>query len=183
MLSRTGRPSKVNGTFFAVRRDIVNSIPYDTVSDDEFVSHCALTKGYRVDYSPEAVVQVVDPFIVTDLIARRVRILMGHFLLRKRHGHKVPTTSIILGLICLLRAARKDPRRLRILPLAILLELISRSIAILRVWLGEVPYVYRIDNTKTAVAEEQTLLPVTDRGLLLQSQRLSKRANNVQPRS
>ena len=165
MLSRNGRPSKVNGTFFAARREIIETVPSDTVSDDEFISHCALTKGYRVDFSPKAVVEVVDPFIITDFIARRVRILMGHFWLTKRYGHKIPTTFFLLGLVCLFRAVKNGPNRLRILPLTMLLEFISRTIAMVRVWFGQVPYVYRIENTKMVpTAEEQTLLVIGRKG-------------------
>lgn len=147
-LARLGKAPKVNGTFFAVRRGIAESIPIDTVSDDEYFSHRAQAKGYRVVYVPRAIVRVVDPFLVCDYIRKRVRIIAGHFWLRKRFGHETPTTSIVLGFRSAIRAVLKDRSNLVVLPFAFVLELLCRILVIAKVSWGHVPFIYRLDNTK-----------------------------------
>ncbi|MDI6846683.1 MAG: glycosyltransferase, partial [Candidatus Bathyarchaeia archaeon] len=88
---REGETPKVNGTFFAMRRNVVSHLPRYVVSDDECISWCAQRKGYRVVYAPNAIVYTKDPENCKDYVAKRRRIFAGHFLIKKTMGYTVPT--------------------------------------------------------------------------------------------
>lgn len=85
---------KVNGGFFAFRKEILDCIPSSIVSDDEYISWCAQDRGYKVTYAPDAKIYATGPQNVRDYLSTRRRILGGHFLIKNALHYSVPTTRI-----------------------------------------------------------------------------------------
>jgi cellulose synthase/poly-beta-1,6-N-acetylglucosamine synthase-like glycosyltransferase len=139
---------KVNGTFFAVRRKVIDHLPQQTVSDDEYISWWAQKKGYRVVYAPNAVVYTKDPENCKDYIAKRRRIFTGHLLIKKTMGYTVPTTRVSRVIPRLLRFSIGEKGKILDLLAMLCLQVVSYTLAITDVAMGNVPYRYRVESGK-----------------------------------
>lgn len=147
-LGRKNLPPKVNGTFFAARREVVEGFPHYVVSDDEYASWCAQRLGYKVVYVPEAIVYTKDPTGFKDYVAKRRRILGGHILIKKSLNYTVPTTDIRTVSVSFLRLALKQWRKIPHITVMAFLELLSRGLAVYDVIRNKVSYCYRVDSAK-----------------------------------
>jgi cellulose synthase/poly-beta-1,6-N-acetylglucosamine synthase-like glycosyltransferase len=147
-LINKGKAPKVNGTFFAVRRNAVELLPRYTVSDDEYISWCAQKKGYIVTYAPKAIVYTKDPENFADYIAKRRRIFLGHFLVRKTLGHVVPTTRVSEIMPLLLKFFINKKRKVFYFFVMFFLQFLSYILALLDLSTGNIQYRYRIESAK-----------------------------------
>lgn len=75
----------VTGALYAIRRDLWEPLPPDTILDDVLVPMRILLKGYRVVYEPEAIAFDRLRDQVPGEFARKVRTLAGNFQLLGRH--------------------------------------------------------------------------------------------------
>lgn len=139
---------KVNGTFFALRKHLVNHLPYNVVSDDEYFSWYIQRKGYRVVYAPDAVVFTKDPENCNDYISKRKRIFVGHFLIKKTTGYLVPTIKFKKVFPHLLKFWIKEKQRIFYLFSMLFLQCISYILAIIDVMTNNIPYCYRVESAK-----------------------------------
>lgn len=140
---------KVNGAFFAFRRDVVDHIPNSVVSDDEYISWRAQKQGYKATYVSGAKVYAKDPVNIRDYISKRRRILGGHFLIRNTLNYEVPTTRIDLLLPELGRLMVKHWKRISYLSTMIFLECLCRPLAFSDVVRGKVSPRYRVESAKS----------------------------------
>lgn len=147
-LKRNRLPPKVNGTFFAVRKDVVKHFPYFIVSDDEYASWRAQSKGFEVAYVPQAVTYTQDPTNFRDYVAKRKRIYCGHLWIKKQLKYTVPTTSLRKVHFLFLRLVLKRWRKIPSIIIMLFLEFISRVLAIADTTRGKIPYLYRLESAK-----------------------------------
>jgi len=147
-LVRKKEAPKVNGTFFAVRKNVISHLPHHTVSDDEYISCCAQRKGHRVVYAPNAIVYTKDPENCKDYIAKRRRIFTGHLLIKKNMGYTVPTTRISEIIPRLLRVLIREKRRILDVFVMLYLQCVSYMLAIFDVVTNNIPYCYRVESGK-----------------------------------
>jgi cellulose synthase/poly-beta-1,6-N-acetylglucosamine synthase-like glycosyltransferase len=145
---REGRSPKVNGTFFAVKKSVISHLPRHVVSDDEYVSWNAQSKGYRVAYAPEAIVYTKDPETFKDYIAKRRRIFVGHFLMKKTMGYTVPTTRFSKIMPKLLGFLSREKSKAPDFLVMLVMQFIAYVLAISDMVLGKIPYRYRVESAK-----------------------------------
>lgn len=142
-LMSKGLAPKVNGTFFAFRRDIVNSFPRIVVSDDEYVSWQAQKKGYKIVYVPNALVFTRDPHSFRDFIRWQGRIIAGQFYMKRHFNYDVPTMRISVAVKGgMLKLFSKYRRKFLSLLTLSLLGALSFVLAYVKFVQGDVPYVY-----------------------------------------
>jgi len=142
-LMSKGLAPKVNGTFYAFRRGIVDFFPRLVVSDDEYVSWQSQKKGYKIVYVPNASVFTRDPHSFRDFIKWQTRIIAGQFYMKRYFKYDVPTMQMSVavrgGLFKLLSKHRR--KVLSLLTLS-LLGAVSFVLAYVKFVRGDVPYVY-----------------------------------------
>lgn len=142
-LMRKGHVPKVNGTFYAFRKSIVDSFPRIVVSDDEYVSWLAQKKGYKIVYAPGALVFTTDPHSLIDFIKWQERIIAGQLYMKRHFHYDVPTMRISVGLsggiVKLFSKYRGKAFSLFVLSA---LGALSVFLAYLKLVKGEVPYAY-----------------------------------------
>ncbi len=142
-LVEMGLATKVDGSFYAFRRDILTRFPPYMISDDEYVSWRAQKGGYRVVYSPKAVVSTDDPSSFKSFINWQRRVILGQFYIKRDFGYSVPTMNpslAISGFIDLVKKYRW--RRIpEILGLA-LLGALSYIQALIMFTRKELPHLY-----------------------------------------
>jgi len=142
LMSRGFAP-KVNGTFYAFQRRLVDSFPHFVVSDDEYVSWQVQKQGYKIVYVPNAIVFTNDPRSVRDFIKWQTRIIAGQFYMKKYFKYNVPTMRMSVavrgGLFKLLSIHR---RRVLSLLTLFFLGAVSFVLAYVKFVRRDVPYVY-----------------------------------------
>jgi cellulose synthase/poly-beta-1,6-N-acetylglucosamine synthase-like glycosyltransferase len=79
--SKVDSPVGVYGGFYAVRRELVCTLPEDTVLDDMLQPLSIIRQGYRSVFDARAVVYDVWPRSFKDEFSRKVRTLAGNFQL------------------------------------------------------------------------------------------------------
>lgn len=67
-----------SGYLFAMKNGIVDKIPKETLSDDGLISFLIHSKGYKIDYKPEAKVYVKFPTNLKDWINQKRRSAGGY---------------------------------------------------------------------------------------------------------
>jgi hyaluronan synthase/N-acetylglucosaminyltransferase len=141
-LSGNGETPKVNGSFYAIRRGIVDVFPRHVVSDDEYASWQAQKKGYRIIYVPEAMVYTDDPSTFEGFLDWQRRIIVGQMYMKRHFNYRVPTLRVSLAVPGLLKLVKENRRKvLSLLALAALggLSFLLAYITFLR---NEIPYAY-----------------------------------------
>jgi len=139
---------KVNGAFFAFRKKIVDHIPQMVVSDDEYISWCAQTQGHKVTYVSDAKVYAKDPMNVRDYLAKRRRVLGGHFLIKNTSHYIVPTTRIDVLAPVFGKVAVKYWRKSSYLIAIVFFESLCRLFAFSDAIQGKVSPRYRAESSK-----------------------------------
>lgn len=143
-----GTSPKVNGTFFAVRTDVIDDLPQYVVSDDEYVSWSAQKRGYRVVYAPKALVYTKDPENFRDYVAKRRRIFAGHFLIKRTMGYSVPTTRFSKVIPKLLNFSLRKKSQIANVFVMLVMQSVAYILAVSDVILGKTPYRYRVESAK-----------------------------------
>lgn len=75
--SRVGSVMGVDGGMYLVRKQLVPSLPPDTILDDFVVSMRVIRQGYRVVYDPAAVADEGATALAAQEFRRRVRVMAG----------------------------------------------------------------------------------------------------------
>ncbi len=133
---------KVDGTFYAVRKSAVDGFPTYVVSDDEYASWRAQSKGYKVVCVPEAVVYTEDPASFSDFIEWQKRIIAGQMYMKKHFNYVVPTTRASILLPVFLKLTRKHWRSFHNISTMLLLEFVSLVFSLRMFFQHKVPYIY-----------------------------------------
>ena len=74
----------VTGCIFAIRRDIAEPVPEDSLADDALMPLSVVVRGYRVVHEPGAVAYEVPTVLATDF-SRKMRTLAGLYQLVRYH--------------------------------------------------------------------------------------------------
>jgi cellulose synthase/poly-beta-1,6-N-acetylglucosamine synthase-like glycosyltransferase len=74
-------------------RNIIESIPKDTVVDEAWIERADRSKGFSLRYAAGAVVYNHGPETVSDFLKQRRRIHSGHLCLKKQSGYMVSTMN------------------------------------------------------------------------------------------
>jgi len=141
LMSR-GLVPKVDGSFYAIRRDILNCFPLKVISDDEYASLQAQRKGYRIVYVPNALVYVKDPSSFYGFVKWQKRIISGQMFMKKRFNYRVPTMQASIAAYCWLRLWKKHRRKAFSIITLLFLGGISFILAFITYIRNEVPYIY-----------------------------------------
>jgi len=141
-LTKRNMTPKVDGTFYAVRKSVVEGFPTHVVSDDEYASWRAQSKGYKVVYVPDAVVYTEDPSSFKGFIEWQKRIIAGQMYMKKHFRYVVPTTKASVLLPIFLKLTRKHWKRFHHILALLLLEFISLILSFRMIFQHKVPYIY-----------------------------------------
>ncbi|MCX8190667.1 MAG: glycosyltransferase [Candidatus Aenigmarchaeota archaeon] len=74
------------GYLYALRRNLVERIPSNSLSDDAVIGYLVKSKGYLVRYEPRAVVYIKFPLSIRDFIKQKSRTRAGFLQLRRWFG-------------------------------------------------------------------------------------------------
>jgi len=141
-LAGRGKIPKVNGTFYAIRRNVLDAFPRSVVSDDEYASWLAQKKGFHIAYVPEALVYTRDPHTFGGFIRWQKRIIAGQMLMRRYFNYQVPTMRVRVVVPCLLKLISKHRRKMLDLLTLFSLGILSYSLAFISLLRNEIPYTY-----------------------------------------
>lgn len=116
-----------------IRTRLLPELPVGVVNDGAYIAGRIREMGYKISYQPGAVVRIDVPRRMIDLVRQRRRILYGHIQVKRLVGRAPrtvetmmffsPTTSV--KIVIRMLAAR--PRRVLVLPIAAVGELIAVS--------------------------------------------------------
>jgi len=116
-----------------IRSELLPELPSGVVNDGAYIAGRIREMGYRIGYQPEAAVQIDVPRRMVDLVRQRRRILFGHIQVKRLVG-KAPRTvetmmffSPVRAASIVIRMLANKPRRVLILPVATVGELIALS--------------------------------------------------------
>lgn len=141
-LTRRNMVPKVNGTCYAIRRNIVARFPFYVVSDDEYASWHAQNNGYKVVYVSDAVAYTKDPVSFRSFIRWQKRIIAGQLYIKKHFDYSVPTMKASISLPVSLKLIKKYWKNFpHILTLALLAG-ISLILAFKTFFECKIPYIY-----------------------------------------
>jgi len=141
LMSR-GLVPKVDGSFYAIRRDILNCFPQKVISDDEYASLLAQKKGYQIIYVANAMVYVRDPSSFDGFIEWQKRIISGQMYMKRHFNYRVPTMQASIVAYCWLTLWKRHKRKVFSIVTLLLLGSISFILAFITYLRNEVPYIY-----------------------------------------
>jgi len=141
-LASRGWTPKVNGTFYAVRRNIVDAFPRNVVSDDEYASWRAQKMGFHIVYVPTAMVYTRDPSTFCGFIRWQRRIIVGQMYMKRHFDYQVPTMRASVAAPRLLKLLIRHRRKLLSLLTLFLLGALSFLLAFVTFLRNEIPYAY-----------------------------------------
>ena len=84
--SRVGSVVGVTGAIYAIRRELFEALPPDTILDDVLLPMRIARRGYRVVFEPEARAYDGAPSSLSGEFARKVRTISGNFQLFARES-------------------------------------------------------------------------------------------------
>ena len=91
--------------------------------DEAEIEYAIVARGLRVAYVPEAIVHTPSPLTIRDYMKQRIRVTLGHLLLRQRTGFAIGSLSAGTRIKAVLRVIRADSSGWPALALGIILEL------------------------------------------------------------
>jgi poly-beta-1,6-N-acetyl-D-glucosamine synthase len=116
-----------------IRSELLPELPRGVVNDGAYIAGKISERGFRVGFQPDAVVQIDVPRRMVDLIRQRRRILFGHIQVKRLVG-KAPRTvetmmlfSPLQSVTIVIRMLAEKPKRVLVLPIGALGELIALS--------------------------------------------------------
>ncbi len=141
-LTQKGLVPKVNGSFYAIRRDIVDAFPRHVVSDDEYASWQAQKKGCKIVYVPDAMVYARDPSTFGGFLKWQRRIIAGQMYMKRHFNYQVPTLQVSIAVPGLVKLLKKHKGRIMSLLALAGLGGLSFFLAFITFLRNEVPYAY-----------------------------------------
>ncbi len=81
-LSKEGKFFECSGYLFAIRNGVISEFPLDC-SEDSIIPFLFWQKGYKIAYSEDAKVHVINPTNFQDYVTQKVRNIKGHENLNK----------------------------------------------------------------------------------------------------
>ena len=91
--------------------------------DEAEIEYAIVARGLRVAYVAEALVHTPSPLTIRDYMKQRIRVTLGHLLLRQRSGFAIGSLSTGTRIKAVLRVIRADSSGWPALALGIILEL------------------------------------------------------------
>jgi poly-beta-1,6-N-acetyl-D-glucosamine synthase len=119
--------------FMVIRSELLPELPKGVVNDGAYIAGRIREKGFRVGFRPEATVRIDVPRRMVDIIRQRRRILFGHIQVKRLVGKAPRTVETMMffspfeSISIVIRMLASKPRRILVLPVAIVGELISVS--------------------------------------------------------
>lgn len=116
-----------------IRSELLPELPPGVVNDGAYIAGRIREMGFRIAFQPEAVVHIDVPRRMTDLIRQRRRILFGHIQVKRLVGKAPRTVETMMffspheSLRIVMRMLANRPRRVLILPIAAMGELLALS--------------------------------------------------------
>lgn len=127
-LNHAGLSNHNSDELMIVRRNLLGNLPADVVNDGAYIGGLLHKKGYLVNFSESAKVEIEVPKDVRGLIEQRRRIIYGHVQVWKRLGSPPRTVESLLftkpriALDALRSTVRLRPKSLLVLPVAAVVE-------------------------------------------------------------
>ena len=129
-------------------RNIFDSMPTDTATDEACLEAMIKARGYKLHYSPDAVFYNKGPETISDLIKQRVRIHIGHIHLAHVHSYRPSTTGNILKIKYILKKMKQHPFNIPLILAAVFMEGYSMASAMIKFYvLGKNPYNWETVST------------------------------------
>lgn len=129
-------------------KNIFDSMPTDTATDEACLEAMIKARGYRLHYSPDAVFYNKGPETISDLIKQRVRIHIGHIHLAHVHSYRPSTTGNTLKIKYILKKMKQHPFKIPLILAAVFLEGYSMASAMIKFYvLGKNPYNWETVST------------------------------------
>jgi len=120
-----------------VRSSALHKLPSGTVNDGAFLAGAAYRSGYTIRFCEEARVKIDVPVRLGELMQQRRRIVYGHLQILQTVGQAPRTVESLLadnprlGLSILIKTLARSPMLILVLPIAVIGETISVTLAIL----------------------------------------------------
>lgn len=129
-------------------RNIFDSMPTDTATDEACLEAMIKARGYKLHYSPDAVFYNKGPETISDLIKQRVRIHIGHIHLAHVHSYRPSTAGNILKIKYILKKMKRRPSKIPLILAAVFMEGYSMASARIKFYvLGKNPYNWETVST------------------------------------
>jgi cellulose synthase/poly-beta-1,6-N-acetylglucosamine synthase-like glycosyltransferase len=120
-----------------VRTELLRTLPQGLVNDGAYIAGRAKLLGYSIKFCADAPVGISVPSRCVDLIRQRRRIIFGHIQIWRLTGRSPKTVESLLlrtplfslGLVS--RSIGRNPKLLKIIPLAFVSEAISVLLALI----------------------------------------------------
>jgi cellulose synthase/poly-beta-1,6-N-acetylglucosamine synthase-like glycosyltransferase len=132
-------------------RNVVKKIPKILATDEVYIESQISKKGFRIVYSPKAIVYNRGAKTIKDFIKHRRRIFIGHLHLKNKYRYSVSTINIIKVIKSLYRYIKEDKPSYKEqfwLFFAIFIEACARFLASLDYFVfKKIPYKWEIIKT------------------------------------
>lgn len=129
---------KISGELFAIRKDIINEIPFYIINDDGFLTAILRRNAKKVVYVPEAVTYTKEKSSIYYYLRKRRRIARGYAQLRELGLNiNIPLNLITRSLLILIK---KEPLKIPKMIFAVWLEIIANILASYDTAIGKIPY-------------------------------------------
>ena len=117
-----------SGEFMSFRPELVKDLTPDTVNDDTTIANDVRRAGKKIFYEPEARVAIWVPRFIRDWWIQRLRIVSGHFTLRRKglQTQEVSTMPIGSQLEIIFNVIRRRRDLTPFIPLVIAFEVLIR---------------------------------------------------------
>lgn len=137
-------------------RNVIDDFPEDTSTDEPAIEALIVSKGYRLAYTPDAVVYNRGPERADEFLVQRRRVFAGQVRLAMRYGYFTSSLSIRLILPLAVEALRSYPRFLPWTFSAMAVEAWARCLGLFDALRGREDVVRRmVDTTKAVVTAER----------------------------
>ncbi len=134
-------------------RNVIEDFPTDTSTDEPAIEALVVAKGYRLVYTPDAVVYNRGPERADEFLVQRRRVFAGQVRLAMRYGYLTSSLSLRHVLPLAVEAIRSYPRFLPWTMLAMAVECWARCLGLYDALHGREDAVWRmVDSTKAVVA-------------------------------
>ena len=144
LLDKIARQRPKLGEMVAFRPPI-EPIDPETVVDEAALEAQFKNAAGRLSYVPDAIVKNLGPTTLSDLIAQRERIWMGHFRLHQRTGYRVSTFHLRDLLASTVRHLLAHPFELPVMCCAAAVEIFARARGSYRYRIrGELPTIWPV---------------------------------------
>jgi cellulose synthase/poly-beta-1,6-N-acetylglucosamine synthase-like glycosyltransferase len=129
---------KISGELFAIRKKIVENIPYNIINDDGYMTAITRKKGYKIVYEKEAITYMTGKNSLLTHMRRRRRIARGYIQLKKLGLNVNISLKVIFK--ALIKRNEKEPLKTLFV---LFLEIIANLLAYYDALLGKTPYCWK----------------------------------------